>query len=477
MPRRQADEDLKPYELRPGVSIPRLMGMNRHDDPAGMPANAHHLIINGRMSGGEINERPGSTEENDSLSGDCITALLETGEAQPAAALWHYADGGYYRESGAETYNSYYAAVDLDLPIDLERSPLAVLTKSGGSPGGPGFTGKVEFELDHQHFRGRTPGAFMFQGKVVAGLLSQITDVKRELDEDNTTGKSQEIISIPNDGGHERVIRQEFDGSDVKDVLYTPSSNAGKIMTYDGVSYSEITIPSATGTFTTMCLVAGQGLCAISSAEVVYQLDPDASWTRVTHSYSDGVYDAAEWNGQVYFAGLTGTNGGTAGTDILKFSPTAGSVSVVESSTAGTVGADEWFARFVSTKWGLFFFRAQEVSGANRLVDIGRITLSGTEVDWINLGFMQDYSGPAGLAEAVNIGDRVFFSMDATEEFQISPKPPDRSNYDSWGMVAEVDPVGEGISLAWYEWGDDVTDPTPAPTSAMAIGPLGVTFG
>ena len=80
MPRPSSDEGLKPYEVRVGVSVPRLGGMNRHDDPAALQANEHHLLVNTRLDGGEIVDRPGSAEEFDTQSSGCISGIIEVDE-------------------------------------------------------------------------------------------------------------------------------------------------------------------------------------------------------------------------------------------------------------------------------------------------------------------------------------------------------------------------------------------------------------
>jgi hypothetical protein len=80
VPRKEADDGLKPYEVRTGIGIPNLQGMNRHDDPAAMKANQHHLLVNVRLDGAEITDRPGSsTHENTGWPG-CITGMIEVAE-------------------------------------------------------------------------------------------------------------------------------------------------------------------------------------------------------------------------------------------------------------------------------------------------------------------------------------------------------------------------------------------------------------
>lgn len=86
MPRPTADEGINPYEIRVGVSVPRLKGMNRHDDPAAIEPNAHHLLVNTRMDGGEITDRPGSSLEYDSQQTACITGMIEFDD--PGVGFW-----------------------------------------------------------------------------------------------------------------------------------------------------------------------------------------------------------------------------------------------------------------------------------------------------------------------------------------------------------------------------------------------------
>ena len=492
MPRREADQGLKPYEIRPGVSIQRFKGMNRNQDPAGMPANAHHLLVNVRMAGGEILERPGSTLEFDSLSASCITGLLETGIGTPSAALWTYNEW-YYRDGSI--YEGYYSAIDVDRPISLPLSPLAVIFSNQGAapPLSPTtiLPGKVEVEKNSHVPSNRVTGAFLFQNQVVelkSFSLNQITDVKRGLDLNLATGKLQLIqdIQVPAgaaavpDGDGDRVVRKEFGASpgetdELRDVLYVPTGTGGKLLRYDGVTVSEIQCGAATDQFTTMCVVLGQGLCAIGPTEIAYQANPDASWVVTAHSYSNGAFDAAEWNGQVYFCGSTGPLV-TDGTDIVRFTPTTSAVTVVATSTTGTL-SDELFIRLTPTKRGLLFFRVSETSGGETSIDIGRISASGVDPTWLHIGIQQDFT-PYLLANIVEIGSRIFYSVDATEEF-IFPGglPAWIFNYDNIGAVFEIGTTPSVLDF-YLEYGAGAGgSKTGCPVASMPVGPLEVTFG
>jgi hypothetical protein len=468
MPRAQSDEGIKPYEIRPGVSVARFKGMNRSEDPAGMPANAHHLLVNARLGGGEITERPGSTESEDSGSSICIRGIIETGARQPAANLWHYSNPMYYyREVGAtpDVYEGRFAAIDFDLPLSVPDSPIAVLfTDKGTAPSTTSSVDKVRWDLFDHSFSQRGRGAFMFQDKlcrITANELRQITDIKRDLNDDLSTGAEQFLENIPNDAGYDVVVRTEFDGTNLLEVLYTPSTNAGALIRYDGTTVTEVAT-TATVALVSLCLMLGQALCAIGNGEVVYQSDPDASWVKASHSYSD-VYDVADWAGIAYFVGENANSG--PGTDLLKYTP-GGSVAVVDAGTAGSGGGGgEFFCRLAPHRDGLYFFRCKESNGVSRFAYIGRLTPS-LDLTYAEIGFMQDFS-PVQFSLVASLGGRLFYALDATEEFGVLPPGYPHNNL---GVINEV--LGPTSWTTYYKEWYDADDLVQCPTAVMPIGPF-----
>jgi len=486
MPRRNPDQGVEPFEFRPGLGISRFRGMNRSADPASIPPDQFHLQVNVRLTPAGMLDRPGGNTEYDSLTADCITGMIETGEAQPAAALWTYND--WYWRVGSD-YEGYYSAINNNKPLDLPTSPLAVIFSNQGAAPPTTTTelpGKVQCELTAHIANNRVTGAFLFQGKVVelkTFQLKQITDVKRELDVDNSTGKLQFIENIAtdaagpaDDGLGDRVVRKEFDGTETRDVLYCPGEDAGIIMRYDGVTVSAITVPAAIDVFATMCLVLGQGLCAIGPTQIAYQANPDAAWTLTAHTYSDGAFDAVNWADNVYFVGRTGALQ-SDGTDLVRFSPVLGTVVVISASVAGT-SSDSIIVRPTSTKQGLLFFHVNESNGPSTTISVGRLSLgSGLELTWLNIGSQQDFS-PYLLANIVEIGSRIFYSVDATEEF-VWPTgvPAWIFGFDNVGVIFEIGP-GPAVLDFYEEYGDDgIPAKTGCPVASMPIGPLALTFG
>ena len=150
-----------------------------------------------------------------------------------------------------------------------------------------------------------------------------------------------------------------------------------------------------------------------------------------------------------------------------------GRVVLVQASTTGTV-KDESFWRLTATKQGLLYFRIEETDGPSTLFDIGRITgATSSDPSFLNIGFQQDFA-PARFAYIVEIGSRIFYSVDATDEF-VWPSPgfPSPLPTDFTGAIFEI-LSGPTVGYFYVEYADAV-EQTACPVAAMPIGPGGIT--
>jgi len=83
MPRRTLSPGGKPFEFRTGVGgLPPLGGIFRAGDPATIPPNKHHMVINARITPSGLFSRPGMTKVFDTTVAECIDGITEDGNEQ-----------------------------------------------------------------------------------------------------------------------------------------------------------------------------------------------------------------------------------------------------------------------------------------------------------------------------------------------------------------------------------------------------------
>jgi len=89
MPRRSMDGSGKPFEFRPGIGgFPPLGGIFRSGDPATIPPNKHHLVVNCRITPAGMKTRPGLSLLHSTGVSECVVAL--TGDEEELSALLLY---------------------------------------------------------------------------------------------------------------------------------------------------------------------------------------------------------------------------------------------------------------------------------------------------------------------------------------------------------------------------------------------------
>jgi hypothetical protein len=309
VPRPQADEGLKPYEIRTGVAVPRLKGMNRHDDPAGMPANAHHLLVNVRLDGGEIIDRSGSTEEEDTGSAYCITGMIEIDDV--GVGLWIFqgslqADptwiGNFNEQASPDiTYHIYADGTEFisclknqiwansvawETLVRFRKKILAAGERSAPleSDEGTNTLRKCLFELDLSTEEGKEASRRLLLDLNIDNttdpltVRSMVTRLTRETDAQTGESFLQEELLIGTSEG--KIFR--YDGTSLVEELDLGDDYSLRLVTHNGIGVFAI---GSTGT----------------AAVARYQSAPGGSWATVTLPDADlHVTDLFSWGGKVF---------------------------------------------------------------------------------------------------------------------------------------------------------------------------------
>ena len=292
MPQRSPDDGLQPFELRTGLNIGRLRGMNRQADPASTPPNQFHLLTTVRLTPNGLRERPGLAEEVDTESAACITALFEL---EPNVGIL------------------------LELGVDYSPAPwsddrrIGVLDEQGDAVpfrlvfDGPalGMSLYPPAPVPLPPTRGAWMTAVRFRGRWLAlGTWLDWDGVEQDVlfevhiptkpDEQTSlsvhtklapTGATQLVMSM--------VVRTERNAlAELEDILYLGTSD-GRILRWDGATLEvELAAPTGAEAFVTrLCGVAGLGILALmtpgegdasTDAFAEWQPSPGAAWTAVT---------------------------------------------------------------------------------------------------------------------------------------------------------------------------------------------------
>ena len=359
MPRPQADEGLKPYEIRPGIAIPRLKGMNRNDDPAGMPPNAHHLLVNARIEGGEIRNRAGSSEEEDSGNAFCITGMIEITDV--GVGLWIFqgslASGvgtqlGNFNEQASPAM-TYHIPINVGSFIPCRRNPFFDNDRSWetlvryrkkmlnvGLRNAPNEQDESTtdqrvslFEIGFPVEEGEEASSRLYLDLTLdnvadpADVRSMCTRMTRIVDVQSGDDALQEQLLIGTANG--RIL--SYDGSTLTEELDLGANYSMRLITHNGI-----------GVFAIGSDGAGTAVCR-------YQAEPGAPWDTITLPAADmHVTDLRSWGGKVYVCDID-----TAGT------PTRGARIYVWNGEA-SLGAHDFEFPWTSTidgrsKAGLFF--------------------------------------------------------------------------------------------------------------------------
>lgn len=141
MPRSEAEQpEVKPFEFRVGVALPVFGGMYRAGDPATIPPNKFHLLVNVRISPSGMASRPGMALEYDTGVQECIDGITGLDEPGGTVLLWPGAveapgnsdparNGATFREirSFASDNESEFKTVVLEAPNEVSGNQTAVL--------------------------------------------------------------------------------------------------------------------------------------------------------------------------------------------------------------------------------------------------------------------------------------------------------------------------------------------------------------
>lgn len=292
MPQRSPDDGIQPFELRTGLAIGRLRGMNRQADPASTPANQFHLLTNVRLTPNGLRERPGLSEQFDTGVETCITALFELeqnvglllelgvdyspapwSDARRIGVLDEQATAAPFRLvfDGPALGMDLYPAAPVPLPPNREAWMTAI------------------------RFRGRwlALGTWLDWDNVAQDVLFEV-HIPTVTDEQTSlsvyaklapTGAKQLVMSM--------VVRTERNVlGELEDILYLGTSD-GQILRYDGATLSvELAAPTGAEAFVVrLCVVAGLGILALmtpgtgdasTDAFARWQASPGGAWSTVT---------------------------------------------------------------------------------------------------------------------------------------------------------------------------------------------------
>jgi hypothetical protein len=353
MPQRSPDSGVQPFELRTGLTIGRLRGMNRLADPASTPPNQYHLLTNVRLTANGMRDRAGLATVHDSGNAECITALIElpdaigslielavdyTGMAPPDPRRI-----GVFDEEAADPYQLVFDEAAYAGSIELYPGTVAPPPSRG-----PWQTAIL--------FRGKWLG---FGKWVDAAAVEQ--EVLLQINVPSQPGEainlSVHAIIAPSAASQlivSAVVRTERLGGELVDVLYMGTSD-GRILRYDGTTVNtEMTaIVGASDFVVRLCVVGGHGLFATSTppagnastdAHASFQATPGGAWTSVTVpsgldpsgliAYRQGAY---AFSGQkVYYF----DPGAVDFTEVFTFSASAAILPFVHAGTLWVVTKD-----------------------------------------------------------------------------------------------------------------------------------------
>jgi hypothetical protein len=147
MPRRTPDQGAKPFEVRTGVGgMPPLGGIYRAGDPATVPLNRHHMVVNARITPGGLYSRPGLQSLFDTQIAECIQGITEFNQLGGGLLIWPGApldagNGGGQNNpvsmrtlfpTRSNTYSEYvfFVAGDLD-PVSGNGQPIVDFAPNG----------------------------------------------------------------------------------------------------------------------------------------------------------------------------------------------------------------------------------------------------------------------------------------------------------------------------------------------------------
>lgn len=122
MPKRSADQGSKPFDFRTGMAgLPAFGGMFRAGDPAIVPPQKFHVLVNMRVEPMGLITRPGLALEFDTGVQECINGLTEdAGEQGGAIMLYPGATG--VQANGTPGFNSAtFRAIFPDSSIDYSE--------------------------------------------------------------------------------------------------------------------------------------------------------------------------------------------------------------------------------------------------------------------------------------------------------------------------------------------------------------------
>jgi hypothetical protein len=328
MPRTTPDEDVKPFEYRPGLGFQRFRGMNRSADPASIPPDQFHLLTNVRLTPAGMISRDGLVEEEDTGSTQCITGMIDFDDI--GVGLWLFeafndddllAKLANLNEQASPDYVLHWRSTGFD-PVQAEKDQWwrndqgwealirfrkkLVAIGTWGTPSEPDESATLQKMA-------------LFEVQLPNGENEDVHDRwLANLTEDNSGDPVTPSSMVTR---MDRADETTDDGV-LRETLYV-GTQEGKIFSYDGVSVRE---ELDLGTAYRLRLVVhnGIGIFAIgsdgSAAVARYQAGPGGSWDTVTLPDANmGITDLISWGGKVYVCGVDTAGTPTRGARIYAY--------------------------------------------------------------------------------------------------------------------------------------------------------------
>jgi hypothetical protein len=288
MPREQNDLGIKPIEIRPGAGgMSDFGGMFRRGDPARIPPNRFHSLVNARIEDSEIQSRPGLAKTGGYLDDSCITGIIEieTGGAGGGGIAYH-CDEPWQATTNAQA-GEYALAASPDWEQATARYwPYGTPRPRQGSSITPGPAIR---------FRGRT--LFVCEPRAPVSTLGSLYDVSYNWDSGRPIADLSLVVDL-DEAVNGRVtcwcIRRErlvATGAD-NDVLYMGTAT-GRVLRWDGALSVEhqypTTVPpkpiSVILCINTHILMAAGNATTPSAGvwvrpKMAYQREPGGAWVE-----------------------------------------------------------------------------------------------------------------------------------------------------------------------------------------------------
>lgn len=510
MPRRTPDVGVNTFEVRPGMQVERLRGVNRSADPASVPLDQFHLLANVRLTPAGMIDRPGLKTDSQSSESGCIPGMIEVKET--GVGLWVTPSYGgaaltypgtmqlanFNEEKTAslvgQDYDQYADREDQRADFrrygyqELNDPPLLT---SGGAGTVRFPQARVGAYLDPAP-QSRLPGE---GSATIDGLWTSLLKYRKrflqvgtrqtEDPEDESSSIFYECLwslSLPEkeekievgyqvyedlwrisalDDGRITSIAQVFGRFDdpvtgeegIQEYLYFGRSD-GKVYSFDGTTVQEeydfgVAVSVRVSTWNKM------GILAVANNQTAHRFieGPGAAWQAVTSSAALIPNDMADWGGKVYLVTSEEPNA-----RVWTFDQSLLTISPVFSLPARAVpGSPDQPGLFFSRAGNLYFVQVDR-SAFNWTWEVYRRV---TDVNWVTNGqinFAQDFLGLIDWVLVTGAG-RVLFGGGWGDQ---DPPPDGLTRFDEKMAIVEAyNWTASSVSLRALYWNTIPTEEGP----------------